>query len=363
VEDELLHAGLVRSELKKAGYDSRDLVHVISGERGLEILQKKAFDLVLFDFPLPGMDVMDLLNKMRGMNLDIPVFMITGQQSVKAAMKAMELGPYDYMSKSDLVTPKQAAAMLGVTYQTIQNYIHTEKLKSYKTPGGRHRIPREDIMNLGFLDETPTRSELYRSYVETLGALTDALDARNGIASGHSKRVAAYVAPLTEQMGLSGEEQESIKLAALLHDVGKIFISETVLSKPGKLTEQEQFLIRQHPEIGERIVGGVEFLRATKTFIRHHHERFDGGGYPDGLSYEEIPLGARIISVAEVFDCITSDCAYRPKREIGEAIDEIERCAGAQFDSEIVSIFLENRENVVRGNYSNPHQEGRSEGY
>lgn len=354
VEDELLHAGLVRSELKEAGYDSRDSVHVISGERGLEILQREAFDLVLLDYPLPGMNVVDVLKRVRETNLDIPVFLITGQESVRVAVKAMELGSYDYILKSDLLSPKQAAAMLGVTYQTIQNYIHTEKLKSYKTPGGRHRIRREDIMNLGCLEETPTRSELYRSYVETLGALTDALDARNGIASGHSKRVAAYVAPLTEQMGLSGEEQESIKLAALLHDVGKIFITETVLSKPGKLTEQEQFLIRQHPEIGERIIGGVEFLRATKTFIRHHHERFDGGGYPDGLSYEEIPLGARIISVAEVFDCITSDCAYRPKREIGEAIDEMERCAGAQFDSEIVNIFLENREKVVQGSYPNP---------
>jgi len=363
VEDELLHAGLVKSELKKAGYYSKDLVHLISGERGLEILQKEAFDLVLLDFPLPGMDVMDLLKRMRGMNLDIPVFVITGQQSVKVAMKAMELGSYDYMLKSDLLSPKQAAAMLGVTYQTIQNYIYTGKLKSYKTPGGRHRIRREDIMNLGFLEERPTRRELYRGYIETLGALTDALDARNGIASGHSRRVAAYVAPLTEKMGISGEEQESIKLAALLHDVGKIFISETILSKPGKLTEQEQSLIQQHPEIGERITGGVEFLQATKTFIRHHHERFDGGGYPDGLSDEEIPLGARMISIAESFDCITADCAYRPKRGIGEAIEEIEGCAGTQFDSDIVSVFLENREKVIPGNYPNPYREGRGAGY
>ncbi len=354
VEDNLLKAGLVKGELKKAGYHSKDLVHMISGEGGLEILQKEAFDVVLLDFPLFGMDVMNFLEKMRGMNLDIPVFVITGQQSVRVAMKAMELGSYDYMLRSDLLSPKQAAAMLGVTYQTIQNYIHTGKLKSYQTPGGRHRIPREDIMNLGFLEERPTKGELYRTYIETLGALTDALDARNGIASGHSKRVAAYVAPLTEKMGISGEEQESIKLAALLHDVGKIFISETVLSKPGRLTDQEQSLVRRHPEIGERIIGGVEFLKATKTFIRHHHERFDGGGYPDGLSHEEIPLGARMISVAEAFDCITADCAYRPKRGIGEAIDEIETCSGTQFDSEIVSIFLENRENMVQGNYPNP---------
>jgi excisionase family DNA binding protein len=351
VEDDLLKVGSVKGELKKAGYHSKDLVHVISGEGGLEILQKEDFDVVLLDFPLFGMDVMNFLEKMRGMNLDIPVFVITGQQSVRVAMKAMELGSYDYMLRTDLLSPKQAAAMLGVTYQTIQNYIHAGKLKSFQTPGGRHRIHREDIMSLGFLEERPTKGELYRTYIETLGALTDALDARNGIASGHSKRVAAYVAPLTEKMGISGEEQESIKLAALLHDVGKVFIGDRTLSKPGKLTDQERYLIRQHPEMGERLISGVEFLKGGKSLIRSHHERFDGKGYPDGLSGEDIPLGARMISLAESFDCITSDCTYRRAKSLGEAIDEVEICAGTQFDPEIVGVFLENRDEVARGYY------------
>lgn len=347
VEDELLHAGLVKRELNQGGYDLRDFVDVISEESGLEILQKKAFDLVLLDYPLPGVNVTDFLKKIREMNLDIPVFMTTGQESIRVAIKAMELGSYDYILKSDLLSPKQAAAMLGVTYQTIQNYIYNGRLKSYKTPGGRHRIRREDIMNLGFW-EGPTREELYRGYIDTLGALTDALDARDGIASGHSRRVAHYVAVLTEKMGVSAEEEESIKLAALLHDVGKILISEQTLSKPGKLTDQEYHLIRQHPEMGERIVGGVEFLKEGKSLIRYHHERFDGEGYPDGLSGEEIPLGARMISLAESFDWITSDCTYRLGKNLGEAIDEIETCAGTQFDPEIVRTFLGKRDEVVR---------------
>jgi excisionase family DNA binding protein len=300
VEDKLLHTGLVKRELKHGGYDLRDFVNVISGESGLEILQKEAFDLVLLDYPLPGVNVTNFLKKMREMNLDIPVFMTTGQESIRVAIKAMELGSYDYISKSDLLSAKQAAAMLGVTYQTIQNYIYTGRVKSYKTPGGRHRIRREDIMNLGFW-EGPTRGELYRGYIDTLGALTDALDARDGIASGHSRRVAHYVAALTEKMGVSAEEEESIKLAALLHDVGKILISEQTLSKPGKLTD----------------------------------------------SGEEIPLGARMISLAESFDWITSDCTYRLGKNLEEAIDEIETCAGTQFDPEIVRTFLEKRD-IVR---------------
>jgi excisionase family DNA binding protein len=347
IEDELLHAGLVKRELEKAGHDLEGLVHVISGKRGLEILQKETFDLVLLDYPLPGMNVTDFLKKTRAMSLDIPVFTITGQQSVRVAMKAVELGSYDYILESDLLSPEYAAALLGVPYRTIQNYILTGRVKTYKGPGGQHCIRREDIMNLRFLERGLLRSELYRSYVDTLGALTDAIDARDGITSGHSRRVAAYVAALIERMGISGEEQENIKLAALLHDVGKVFISEQTLNKPAELTDQERYLIRQHPLMGERIASRVELLKGGSSLIRNHHERYDGKGYPDGLSGGKIPQGARIISLAESFDCITSDCTYRRGKSLGEAIEEIEAGTGTQFDPEIVGVFLENKDEVT----------------
>ena len=297
------------------------------------------------------MKIMDFLNKMGEMKVDIPVTMITGEESARAAVKAMEVSSYDYISKSDLLTPKQSAAILGVTVQTIKNYIYTGRLKTCRTPGGHHRIRPEDIVKLGFLEEGPSRDELYQGYIATLGALANALDARDGIASGHSMRVAHFVASLTEVMGISGEERESIGLAALLHDVGKILISERILSKPGKLTDQESYIMRQHPEMGERIVSEVEFLQGGKDLIRHHHERFDGKGYPDGLSGEEIPVGSRIICLAGAFDCITSDCTYQPKRDVEQAIEEIEKHSGAQFDPAIVRMFVENRDKVLLGSY------------
>jgi excisionase family DNA binding protein len=254
----------------------------------------------------------------------------------------------DYPPKFELFTPRQAAALLGVTCQTVKNYIYKGKLKTFKTAGGHHRIHREHIMELGFRRDEPSRGEileiynhLHQGFINTLEALTDALDARDGIACGHSRRVANYVASLTEIMGISGEDQDAIKLGALLHDVGKVFISEDILSKPGRLTDQEYYLIRQHPEIGERVVSRVEFLRLAKPFIRHHHERFDGQGYPDGLAGEEIPLGARMIFVADAFDRITSDCTYEQARDLTAATDEIESNTGTQFDPEIVRIFLE----------------------
>jgi putative nucleotidyltransferase with HDIG domain/excisionase family DNA binding protein len=256
-----------------------------------------------------------------------------------------------------LIKTKQAAHLLGVTVQTVKNYIYSGKLKSYKTLGGHHRIIISDLQDLASARSHPSRKELaqqydqlYRGYIDTIGALLNALDARDGIASGHSRRVAHYASEIGKAMEFPPESRRILELGALFHDVGKIMISEQILGKPGKLTDQETYIIQQHPEMGERIVGQVEFLRKTKAFIRHHHERFDGLGYPDGLSGESIPLEARIIFIAEVFDAIRSNSSYREIRNLKEAIAEMEAGAGTQFDPQILKIFIENvRKGLING--------------
>lgn len=249
--------------------------------------------------------------------------------------------------KADLVSAREAAKILGVTVQTIKNYIYRGKMKSYKTPGGHHRIRREDIMNFGPLDDKPSRdemmesyTELYHGYIDTLQALAKALDARDGIVSGHSRRVADYASSMARSLGFSQEEIRVIELAGLLHDVGKVMISEHILGKPGKLTDQEFYQIQQHPVMGERIVEGVNFLRETGPFIRHHHERFDGKGYPDGLAGEEISLQARVLFVAEAFDCVRSDSSFHQGLPLDRSIDIITGESDTQFDPEIVRVFL-----------------------
>lgn len=347
IEHDHSRNGLFKKLLERSDNDSTDVIRTAFAEGDLEVLREEPFDLVLVDYPLSGIKALDVIRKVREMNLDIPITMVTGEESARAALKAIKLGSSDYMVRSNLLSARQAATILGVTIQTIKNYIYNGRLNTYKTPGGHHRIRWNDILNLGFLEEGASQQDLYRSYIDTLEALTDALDARDGNQSGHSRRVAKIVTSLTEIMKISGKDQEDIKLAALLHDVGKILISERVLSKPGRLTDQERYLVQQHPELGERIVSGVEFLQGTKPIIRHHHERFDGNGYPDRLSDNEIPLGARMILFAESFDCMTSECTYHPKRSTEEAALEIERCAGTQLDPEIARIFSENRDEVI----------------
>lgn len=249
----------------------------------------------------------------------------------------------------DLITARHAARLLGVTVQTIKNYIYSGKLKSYKTPGGQHRVLISDLQELAPIQSSPSREDrleqydhLYRDYIDTIGTLLNALEARDGIASGHSRRVANYACALGGAMGLSPKSKRTLGLAALLHDVGKIMIGEQILGKPGKLTDQETYFIRQHPEMGERIVGEVGFLRETKPFIRHHHERFDGLGYPDGLSGETIPLEARIIFIAEAFDSLLSDSSYHRSKDLKEAVAEMGRGTGTQFDPHILGIFMDN---------------------
>lgn len=258
------------------------------------------------------------------------------------------------LAQKEILKTREAAELLKVTTQTIKNYIYSGKLKALKTPGGHHRIRRSDLKEIGFIEDLPGeegrlgREELYQiykdllgSYISTVKVILRALDSRDVIATGHSQRVAEYSVRMADKLGLSPSEKRNLELAALLHDVGKIGISEYILGKPGKLTDQERFMVKKHPEIGEHILEGVDFLKPTIATIRHHHERFDGKGYPDGLAGNNIPLQARIISTVETYDFLSSDLSYRKALSKQEVFDEMKKASGSQLDPEIVSAFLE----------------------
>lgn len=176
--------------------------------------------------------------------------------------------------------------------------------------------------------------------VETLSTLADVIDAKDHYTNGHSFRVAAYSRAIALELGMSGDEAEKIYLAGLIHDVGKIGINETILAKPGKLTEEEFALIKAHSKLGGDILRGIKEFPIFEQVARSHHERYDGLGYPDKLKGEEIPYPARIVSVADTYDAMTSDRSYRKALKDEVALKELRDCSGTQFDPAIVAAFL-----------------------
>jgi ribonuclease P protein subunit RPR2 len=183
--------------------------------------------------------------------------------------------------------------------------------------------------------------DLRCSYEATVRALAGAVEARDAYTGKHAERVAAYGLQIARAHGLSTDDESQVEFGFLLHDIGKVAISDAILHKPGRLTPEEREEMRRHPLIGEQIVGGIDFLDGARQVVRSHHERWDGAGYPDGLAGEEIPLAARVFSVADTLDALTSDRPYRAASSFEHAREVIEAGAGTQFDPDVARTFAE----------------------
>ena len=191
-----------------------------------------------------------------------------------------------------------------------------------------------------FLENVRLYDDQRQTFLGTIRAMSGALDAKDRYTRGHSDRVAHLSAQIALALGFTEDEAERVHLAGILHDVGKIGVPEAVLCKPGRLTDEEFAKIKLHPEIGHEILGGIPSLRDVLPGVLHHHERFDGRGYPHGLGGEDIPLLARIIGVADTFDAMSSNRAYRSKMPREVVLAEIRKCSGTQFDPRVAEAFL-----------------------
>ena len=192
-----------------------------------------------------------------------------------------------------------------------------------------------------FKEERSLAQELHRSYMATVRALANAVEARDAYTGKHAERVAAYALLIAEAAGLDLASDREIEFGFLLHDVGKVAIPDAILFKPGRLTAAERLVVEQHPVTGFQIVRGIDFLGQARDVIRHHHERFDGTGYPDRLAGEDIPLSARVFAVADVLDALTTVRPYRSPSPISEARGMIEMGSGSHFDPTIITAFGE----------------------
>jgi HD-GYP domain-containing protein (c-di-GMP phosphodiesterase class II) len=190
-----------------------------------------------------------------------------------------------------------------------------------------------------FKQERARAQELRRSYMATVRALSNAVEARDAYTSKHAERVAAYGLELARAAGLDVADSPQIEFGFLLHDVGKLAVPDAILFKSGRLTEEEYALVRRHPVIGTEILRDIDFLGEGKLVVRHHHERWDGTGYPDGLAGEAIPFAARVFAVADALDALTTDRPYRPASSFPRAREVLYACAGTQFDPSVVSAY------------------------
>lgn len=190
-----------------------------------------------------------------------------------------------------------------------------------------------------FKQERARSGELRRSYMATVRALSNAVEARDAYTGKHAERVTAYGIAIARTIGIPEAALAEFEFGFLLHDIGKVAIADSILYKPATLTDKERALMTQHPVIGAEIVRGIDFLQGAAAVIRSHHERWDGQGYPDGLAGEQIPLQARVFSVADVLDALTTDRPYRPASSLASAREVITRESARQFDPAVVAAF------------------------
>ncbi|RLD16387.1 MAG: hypothetical protein DRI22_01315, partial [Caldiserica bacterium] len=241
-----------------------------------------------------------------------------------------------YYSKSFISVPLR----IGDRVIGVLNVNNKEKMQEFNpTDLELLTIVADEVAAV--IENTKLYSRIREMYIGTIKALAHALEARDPYYQGHSERVARYSVEIARKMGLPQEQVENVRRAALIHDIGKIGVPDTILLKPSSLTKQEWEKIREHPKIGEEIVKPIDFLQNISPIIRSHHERWDGLGYPDGLKGEEIPMGARIIAVADSYDSMTSSRPYREALSREGALEELKREKGRQFDPHLVDIFLE----------------------
>ncbi|HEX5139171.1 MAG TPA: HD domain-containing phosphohydrolase [Planctomycetota bacterium] len=339
VDDEPMIREILREALEQEGHR---ISEAENGKVALEKVHSGDYDLIVTDVKMPVMDGFTLMKNLGGLTEQIPVVVITSFGDIDVAVDAIRLGAYDYIVKpfnisQVTISVKRALERRQLLLENIQykkSLEHKVVEKTIDLIRKNKKLEQQAKLLEGLL------RDLRESYEASLDAMVSAIESRDCETKHHCRRVQVYAVMLAQRLDVSPEQLVDISYGSLLHDVGKIGVPDSILLKPGKLTDSEWEVMRRHTIIGHQMISKIKFLRGASDIVLHHHERWDGGGYPNGISGEEIPLGARIFSIIDTYDAMTSKRPYKEALPIATARKEIERCAGTQFDPRIVKEFL-----------------------
>src|SRR6478752_5144467 len=332
VDDEETIREIVSSMLTTAGYKCRQAG---SGMEALALLESgEEFELMLSDLMMANLDGIGLLERTKERFPEMPVVMVTAVHDISVALAAIRNGAYDYLLK-----PFEREQLLATVRRALENRRLKLENRAYQTSLESLVAARTEQLKKALVD-------LERSYDITLEALGGALDLKDAETEGHSRRVTLFTIAIAQALGMPREQIAVIARGAFLHDIGKMAIPDEILKKPGKLEPEEMEIMKEHAYHGYQIVKKIPFLVDVAEIVYSHQEWFNGEGYPRRLRGNEIPIGARIFSVADTFDAITSDRIYRRAQSYAAARAEIQKFSGRQFDPEIVKVFLEMPDNI-----------------
>jgi putative two-component system response regulator len=335
VDDEVRVREIISRKLTDNGHNC---LMAANGNSALKAMKADQVDLVLLDIIMPGKSGTEVLQEIKAKYPNTAVIMVTAVADVQSAIGLMRAGAYDYIIK-----PIDLNVLLLSINRALEKRNLLLENKEY-----------QDHLEQKIQEQT---DKVRQSFLNSTTSLVNALEAKDKYTHGHSQRVTKIAVAIAKELTVPRHMVEKIELAGLLHDVGKIGVSEAILNKPGKLSFDEFELVKSHPEIGERILTPIVEDKEILEMVRHHHERFDGKGYPDGLSGEQITQAASIMAVAEAYasilspgalslavadayDAMTSDRPYRPAMSPEAACAELNNGKGKQFDPTIVEIFL-----------------------
>ncbi len=335
VEDDPDLGPLLQRMLERGGYE---VTLATSAERASELIAERSFALAVCDINLPGISGLDLLEAIGGDDPQLPVVIASGVGDLATGALATERGAYGYLIKP--FDPEQLLI-------TVANALHRRRLAAAKREDGR-RLER--TVELRTRELRVAVSELTDSRKETITRLMRALEMRDGETGAHIERIGRLAESLALWSGLERERSEMIGLAAPMHDIGKIGISDRILLKPGPLAPAERREIERHAEIGQQILidSGHELLQLAARIAATHHEWWDGSGYPGELAGEEIPIEGRIVAIVDVFDALHSERCYRPALSPAEALRTMRDERGSHFDPTLLDAFLDHYDEAIR---------------